>query len=222
MATKDILQIAVSQLGVHEIKGEEDNPTIVNYAKDIGMDWVTDDETPWCAIFVNWCAKQAGLNGSNSAAARSLLTVGTEVTDPVPGDIVVFWRGSIDGTKGHVGFFMGYNKAGNRIFCLGGNQGDSVSISKYRTDRILGYRRLTKTEMRVLPDGILRKGARGEGVKDLQNILNSLGFKSGTADGIFGNGTKNALVRAQQKGGLGADGIYGPGTRNFLESLLDE
>lgn len=61
--------------------------------------------------------------------------------------------------------------------------------------------------------GILRTGARGEGVKILQEALGI------TADGIFGPGTENALKRWQANNNLVVDGIAGP---NTLGVLLDD
>jgi len=54
--------------------------------------------------------------------------------------------------------------------------------------------------------GVLRKGARGEGVKVMQEALGL------TADGIFGPGTERALKEWQTENGLTADGIAGPAT----------
>jgi putative chitinase len=59
--------------------------------------------------------------------------------------------------------------------------------------------------------GVLRKGARGEGVKMMQEAL-GVG-----ADGAFGPGTERALKEWQAANGLIADGIAGPAT---LEKLL--
>lgn len=52
----------------------------------------------------------------------------------------------------------------------------------------------------------LRKGDRGEDVKNLQIALGI------TADGIFGSGTEKAVKQWQLKHGLAADGIVGPKT----------
>jgi len=60
--------------------------------------------------------------------------------------------------------------------------------------------------------GVLRKGAKGEGVKMMQEAL-GIG-----ADGDFGPGTERALKEWQAANGLIADGIAGPKT---LEKLLD-
>jgi uncharacterized protein (TIGR02594 family) len=135
-----LLEIATSQLGVKEISGPVDNVTIVHYAKQSGFEWVDDDETPWCSIFVNWVAMKAGLKRSKLANARSWMDVGTPTTDPEPGDIVIFWRDSPESWQGHVGFFMGFSKDLSRVYCLGGNQGNQVSISAMKADKVLGCR----------------------------------------------------------------------------------
>ena len=55
----------------------------------------------------------------------------------------------------------------------------------------------------------LRKSDKGEEVKKLQTRLNELGYDCGTADGIFGNKTLNAVVKFQTLNGLDPDGIVG-------------
>ena len=58
----------------------------------------------------------------------------------------------------------------------------------------------------------------GDDVRDVQNKLNSLGYNCGTADGYYGNDTKNAVVKFQSAKGLTADGEVGPATWNALFS----
>lgn len=53
---------------------------------------------------------------------------------------------------------------------------------------------------------ILRKGTRGNEVKQLQEFLDT------SADGIFGSGTEKSVKEWQSKNGLIADGIVGPAT----------
>jgi uncharacterized protein (TIGR02594 family) len=138
-----LLQIAMSQLGTKEIKGSSHNAAIVNYAHFIGLKWINDDETPWCAIFVNWCLKKAGLPYLKSALARDGLKLGhqVELKDAKPGDVVVFWRGLKEGTKGHEALYLGCD-LNNNIWCIGGNQGNKVSIAKYSIEKILEIRRI--------------------------------------------------------------------------------
>jgi peptidoglycan hydrolase-like protein with peptidoglycan-binding domain len=58
--------------------------------------------------------------------------------------------------------------------------------------------------------GVLRKGARGDGVKMMQEAL-GVG-----ADGIFGAGTEAKLKEWQAENGLDADGVAGPATLGKL------
>ena len=135
-----LIEIALSQYGEKEISGPVNNRTIVNYAQEAGFKWVNNDETPWCSIFANWVAIIAGLPRSGKADARSWLHVGTEVQDPLMGDIVVFRRGT-SAWEGHVAFYI--NEIDGFINVLGGNQSDQVKISAYSKSNLLGYRRLT-------------------------------------------------------------------------------
>lgn len=54
--------------------------------------------------------------------------------------------------------------------------------------------------------------SRGNDVKVLQNMLNTVDNAKLVPDGIFGTRTKNAVVKFQRNNGLAADGICGPKT----------
>lgn len=69
---------------------------------------------------------------------------------------------------------------------------------------------------------LLKLGMRGSGVKNLQNNLNSLGYHAGSADGIFGQNTKNAVVAFQRDHGLSVDGIAGPATLSKINAQLSQ
>ena len=58
----------------------------------------------------------------------------------------------------------------------------------------------------------MRRGSRGSQVITLQKRLNTLGYNAGTADGIFGRRTYNAVVAFQRANGLSVDGIVGKNT----------
>ncbi len=216
-----LIKIATAELGVKEISGSSHNQTIVNYAKESGFDWVNDDETAWCSIFVNWVAMKCDLKSSKMANARSWLDVGTPTNSPEPGDVVVFWRGSPDGWQGHVGFFMGYSKDASRVYCLGGNQGNQVSISAYKSDQVLGFRRLVASAIMDLPDGPLKLGSTGADVVKLQDALKLAHYNIGTSDGDFGPKTEAAIKKLQANAKLSADGVYGSSTRNYLNTILN-
>jgi uncharacterized protein (TIGR02594 family) len=219
-----IVKIAAEELGQKEITGPANNPAILNYAKESGFNWVSDEETPWCSIFMNWVAKKAGLQYSHNANARSWLNVGHPVDQfPEPGDIVIFWRDQRDSWKGHVGIFLGFSADGKRVYCLGGNQGNQVSITAYSKDNVLGYRRLSCSSNIIIPDKILKIGNTGEDVKTLQNALKSISIYCGTSDGIFGPLTEKAVKELQSmKTGLTINGVFEALTRNFLIETLNQ
>lgn len=117
------------------------NPQVEKYLKTCKGN-ASDDSVPWCSAFVNWCAKQASAQRSNSLSARSWLKVGKPVKTPKFGDVVVFWRGSKDDkVTGHVAFFISYNPNGT-INVIGGNQGNAVNINAYPPSKLLGAVRI--------------------------------------------------------------------------------
>ena len=59
-------------------------------------------------------------------------------------------------------------------------------------------------------------GSTGSEVTQIQQRLQELGYDPGTADGIYGTRTKNAVISFQRDYGLSDDGIAGPKT---LEAL---
>ncbi len=59
---------------------------------------------------------------------------------------------------------------------------------------------------------VLKQGSRGDLVKKVQQRLKKWGYYKGSVDGIFGSGTKKAVVSFQKKNGLAADGIIGSKT----------
>lgn len=138
---KTAYEYALAELGVKEVSGKTNNPRIVEYHSTTTLQAV-DDETPWCAAFVNWCLYMAGKKGTGLASARSFLTWGKEILpDEIQeGDIIVMSRTS-DPTKGHVGFFAGWTEDMLGYRLLGGNQLNAVSIQVFGKDRILSIRR---------------------------------------------------------------------------------
>lgn len=65
----------------------------------------------------------------------------------------------------------------------------------------------------------LRFGSKGEEVRKIQNYLNSIGYSVGTADGVFGNNTKNAVIVFQKDSSLTPDGVVGVKTREALNKI---
>lgn len=141
--------IAQRFTGIKEVGGSVDNPQIMAMLK-LDNDWPEEDEVPWCSAFVNYVTWLLRLPRSKSLRARSWLTVGKGISldEAEPGDIIVLQRGSgeqpgpeVINAPGHVGFYAG--RFGEFIEVLGGNQSDTVKVSRYPSKRLLGVRRLT-------------------------------------------------------------------------------
>jgi uncharacterized protein (TIGR02594 family) len=132
-------QIAMEELayGVAEIPGSNHHPRILEYHATCSLK-ATNDETAWCSSFVNWCVIQAGLEGTNDAAARSWLgwSGGAKIRAPRTGAITVLRRGT-QPWQGHVGFFVEMSEG--YVSLLGGNQSDCVSLAPFPRDKILAF-----------------------------------------------------------------------------------
>lgn len=66
----------------------------------------------------------------------------------------------------------------------------------------------------------LQRGDSGNNVKILQENLISLGIDPGSADGIYGTGTMNAVMILQRRTGLEVDGMAGQDTLEKIDELL--
>ncbi|AJI21067.1 LysM peptidoglycan-binding domain-containing protein [Priestia megaterium] len=73
-----------------------------------------------------------------------------------------------------------------------------------------------------LPAGVLKTGSTDKAaIEQLQNALNAVDFKCGTADGIYGDKTKDAVTRFQKVYlPYEVDGTYGPNTKSKLQAVL--
>ncbi len=138
------LTIAAAEIGQREIVGERHNARIIEYHGSTGLR-ATTDEVPWCASFVNWCVRQAGLRGSNSALASRWLSWGEECTEPRAGAVAVIYNASaansaLSRTGNHVGFLL--RQTEQHFVLLGGNQSNRVRVSSFARAQwtLRGYR----------------------------------------------------------------------------------
>lgn len=131
---------ALKWYGIRPIEGPLHNPDIVGFFESIGHDWVTNDETPWCAAFLNYILQISGMENTRKLNARSFLEIGRKVEQPILGDVAVFWRLDPMGSLGHVGIFVAQDK--ENIYVLGGNQQNTVNIMPIPKIRLLSYQRL--------------------------------------------------------------------------------
>ena len=63
---------------------------------------------------------------------------------------------------------------------------------------------------------VLKQGSKGSEVKEVQRRLKEWGYYKGEVDGVFGAGTKSAVIAFQKKNGLTADGVVGKSTYKAL------
>lgn len=79
-----------------------------------------------------------------------------------------------------------------------------------------GKRITVKTVSSSSSDITLRSGDRGLPVEKMQSRLKELGYYTSKVDGIYGRGTRTAVVAFQKANKLKADGIAGSKTLNLL------
>ena len=139
-ACRKLHEVAAIELGVKETPGSVATARIVEYAKHTIMA-ATGDEIPWCSSFANFVTDTAGFPGTHSAAARSWLKWGVPLDVPVLGCIVVMDRHDATNPEAaHVTICDHPDISNGIIRCIGGNQGDSVKVSRFPTSKVLGYR----------------------------------------------------------------------------------
>lgn len=68
----------------------------------------------------------------------------------------------------------------------------------------------------------LQTGSRGDRVRELQEDLNALGYSTNGIDGIFGQGTKRAVVAFQQERGLPVTGIADAATIDAVDKAASD
>jgi N-acetylmuramoyl-L-alanine amidase len=72
-------------------------------------------------------------------------------------------------------------------------------------------------EMEMLVSAaVLKQGSKGGEVKEVQRRLKLWGYYKGSVDGVFGAGTRSAIISFQKKNGLTADGVVGKSTYKAL------
>ena len=143
---------AMRLYGTKELSGDENNPLIIRWAKEIGGwigGWYLQDSTPWCGLFVGLVVKRAGFpHDQTMLTAQKWRNYGAPVKEPMLGDVLVFKRKG----GGHVGFYYGEDHECYHV--LGGNQSDAVNIKRIKKTRLMAarrplYKRVPKSVRRV-------------------------------------------------------------------------
>ena len=141
-----VLKLAAKEIGVKEVSGSGSNKIIDRYYDEVSAtgDSPHKDDVPWCGAYVGAMVKRAKMGIVKTAlTARSWAKWGVSTRKkPLPGDLAVYWRGSRNGWKGHVGFFL--KETDSFIYTLGGNQSNAVNVSRYSKSKLLDIRRSSK------------------------------------------------------------------------------
>lgn len=129
---------ALKLIGTVETPGAANNPTIMGWAREVGVAKVyTADSVPWCGLLMAVVAKRAGKPLPTSPLwALSWSQWGNPGGQPRLGDVLTFKR---DG-GGHVALYVGEDKSTYHV--LGGNQSDKVCITRILKTRLHAVRRL--------------------------------------------------------------------------------
>jgi len=130
------LSIAYAYIGTREIVGPKHSTVIGKWLRKLGA-WWSDDETPWCGTFVAECLSEANLPYVKDwYRAKAWATYGSLLRPHLlaPGAILVFERKG----GGHVGFYVGEDDVCYHV--LGGNQANSVSVSRIVKNRCIATR----------------------------------------------------------------------------------
>jgi uncharacterized protein (TIGR02594 family) len=131
-----ILVQAIKLIGTKEIVGKQHNPIILDWARQLGLKAYTNDEIPWCGLFIGICAFKAGVQVVDGPLwALNWAKYGTKVDQPMLGDVLTFKR---DG-GGHVGIYVGEDRTHYHV--LGGNQSNQVNVMRIAKTRLHQARR---------------------------------------------------------------------------------
>lgn len=157
-----VLQVALPLLGVHEVVGRGSNPTIIQWrdvlkANGVNVAGLSDDDVPWCGLFIAYCVHQAGKTPVKDPLwARNWANFGTKADKPSLGDVLVYQR---PGGGGHVDFYIA--ETATHYVGIGGNKSNRVQISPIEKSRCIAVRRppMTTPPASVRPFKIAKVGA---------------------------------------------------------------
>lgn len=133
---KILTQEAIKHYGIMEHKGKGSFANFDKWAKELSVgDVMTDDDVPWCGLFIGICAQRTGWEVPDQCyRARNWMSWGKPIAIPELGCVLIFKR-----PEGHhVGLYVGETETHYAVY--GGNQSNMVSIVFIRKDRLIGAR----------------------------------------------------------------------------------
>lgn len=145
---QELLLYALQFYGVKEVTGSKANPVIMGWIRQWLPGRRDDSDTAWCAIFVGSCARALGYETPDKPyAAIAWEKAGTNVGHleaARQGDVIVVTRGARSDWRRHVGFLVRDERAAGRVWLLGGNQSNAVTVEAFDIDTITAIRRLPR------------------------------------------------------------------------------
>ena len=166
-------------------------------------------------MYRKWCTDKGELKKGKRTDGRMLK----------PGTAVFVWNGS---RYSHVGLYVGDNTVIEAMGTINGVTTTKVSAGKWtHWGELTGVDYASNSEIKDQPSELtedvktwptLRRGSKGNAVKECQTLLEKHGYSVGSCgiDGKFGKDTLAAVKAFQRDHGLEVDGIVGPITRKEL------
>lgn len=138
MSDPTYMDVASAAVGVKEVPGTANSPTIMRWAAKVGRFLgikYDGDHVPWCGLFAAYCVSEKGLTPPSIAIRASAWgSWGVALSKPVYGAVLVFTREG----GGHVGFYVSEDSQYYHV--LGGNQSNQVSVMKLAKNRCTAIR----------------------------------------------------------------------------------
>lgn len=222
MKVNDAIRLARNELGVTEYPANSNN---VKYNIWFYGKMVQGDKFPWCAVFISYIFKDSPNLVKKTASCLDMLEwfeAHNRIVDrPQPGDIVFYKFKTNKRRTNHVGIIISVEDTqhfttieGNTSLKSDDNGGAVMERRRTRANVVAFARPQYEDADRYHPT--LRRGAKGETVELLQELLNVNGIQV-VVDGDFGVLTEQAVRSFQESNGLKADGVVGPLTWEKLQ-----
>lgn len=222
MKVNDAIRLAKNEIGVTEYPANSNN---VKYNIWFYGKMVQGAQFPWCAVFISYIFKDSPNLVKKTASCLDMLEwfeAHNRIVDrPQPGDIVFYKFKTNKRRTNHVGIIISVEDTqhfttieGNTSLKSDDNGGAVMERRRTRANVVAFARPQYEDADRYHPT--LRRGAKGETVELLQELLNVNGIQV-VVDGDFGVLTEQAVRSFQESNGLRQDGIVGPWTWEKLQ-----